>query len=215
MPAPLAALGGRAALMAGRVVARRLIRSAMSRGGGEGGSASVSIRRQGSTKGLEDAVVGIGSSLGELSVYLPDEMHVQPGHNAVPIGLVLNANENGVVGADGWRIPPRPALGSAIANNQDSWLRSARARLAMAVRGRTNLTTTIRRLGKRILDDIERSFSAWSSPANAPSTVRKKGFNDPLEETGALRKAFRFLWTGRPRVPRQVVAMLRRLDRIG
>lgn len=216
MPAPILAAAGRAALVAGRAAARSMLRRAATNRGAVPPEIAVSIRKYGDgLKNLERAVTAVGTSIGDLTVFLPAGTHAQPGHKPQPIEVVFAANEYGVVGTDGWHTPPRPALGEAVARNGGTWLRSAVQRLAMAVRGRTRLTATIQRLGRKILDDINRSYASWTHPANAPSTVRKKGFNDPLEETGMLRKAFRYIWSGRPSIPKGTVAAIRRLDRVG
>ena len=38
--------------------------------------------------------------------------------------------------------------------------------------------------GKQIVDDLRKGILAWGEPPNADSTKKKKGFNDPLVETG-------------------------------
>ena len=43
------------------------------------------------------------------------------------------------------------------------------------------------RLGKFVALEMSRNIKDWSEPANAPKTVAKKGFNDPLIETGFMR----------------------------
>lgn len=56
-----------------------------------------------------------------------------------------------------------------------------------------------RRLGALIAEDLKSSIEKWSTPPNKESTRRKKGFNDPLVETGALVEAPTFRMKKRQR----------------
>lgn len=37
--------------------------------------------------------------------------------------------------------------------------------------------------------DMKRTIDRWSDPPNAPGTIRRKGRNDPLVDTGAMKNA--------------------------
>ncbi len=46
--------------------------------------------------------------------------------------------------------------------------------------------------GQKMVDDIQHAIVTWDSPPNAPSTVAKKGFDDPLVDTLALHDSIDF-----------------------
>lgn len=48
-------------------------------------------------------------------------------------------------------------------------------------------------VGKKLM---ERVINDWQIPPNAPSTIQRKGFNDPLVETGHMRDHVR-VWIAR------------------
>lgn len=222
MPIPLigAAIAGAARVGAGAVragvKAYRVYKAASSMGDDSQDAkfgVKFSLKKHGNFKGAIKGMVAIDSSQGRLYIGLPNRSHKQPGSKkAVPMLLVFRANEYGVPELN---IPARPALGSAVARRQGTWLRSALSRMALAVRGRVQGANSMMRLGSKIVDDIERSYTAWTSPPNKPSTVKKKGFNDPLEETGVLARAWRAQWVQGKRTLTKAIAALRNLDRIG
>jgi hypothetical protein len=47
----------------------------------------------------------------------------------------------------------------------------------------------LEQLGEQMAEDLVDSLTELTSPPNAPTTVAKKGFDDPLIETGQLRNA--------------------------
>lgn len=50
----------------------------------------------------------------------------------------------------------------------------------------TNTVETLDDIGVALRHHLENEIMGWRSPPNAPATVAKKGFNDPLMETGDL-----------------------------
>jgi hypothetical protein len=47
-------------------------------------------------------------------------------------------------------------------------------------------TKVLGQMGDRIKGQLQASIKALKSPANAPSTVRRKGFDQPLIDTGVM-----------------------------
>lgn len=47
-------------------------------------------------------------------------------------------------------------------------------------------------IGQQIKGDIQETMREWDNPDNAPSTIKKKGFDDPLVDTGKLIDAVAF-----------------------
>jgi hypothetical protein len=90
-------------------------------------------------------------------------------------------------GAPEANIPPRPFMSETFRTSKA--FKFAAAKLRMIFRG---MNTDVRHslfylLGKFVAGEMSRNIKDWSEPANAPFTVDKKGFNDPLVETGFMR----------------------------
>ena len=84
------------------------------------------------------------------------------------------------------RIPPRPAFRTTIEKQSPEWGdRLGKALVATDYDGERSL----RLLGQSMRDDLESSIAQWSTPENAPSTIARKGFNDPLVDKGDMQRA--------------------------
>jgi hypothetical protein len=82
--------------------------------------------------------------------------------------------------------PARPFFRSAISNDSDEWGDVAgKAAVATNYDGIATLTV----VGNQIVESITQSISGWQDPANAPSTVKSKGFNKPLIDTAQMLRA--------------------------
>jgi len=80
------------------------------------------------------------------------------------------------------KIPPRPFFRTMISQNQASWAPTT-ARLLMQGMSTDQVMDL---MGQEIAGQLRASIIAMNSPPNAPSTIRKKGFNDPLIDTGYM-----------------------------
>lgn len=58
--------------------------------------------------------------------------------------------------------------------------------------GNTTLRAAYMKLGPTMVVDLKSIITAWSTPPNSSQTVEKKGFNDPLIETGFMRDSVEF-----------------------
>lgn len=80
-------------------------------------------------------------------------------------------------------IPPRPFFRRMIAEKSPGW----GASMAKVLKASDcNLGVAFGRMGEGIRGQLQGSIRDFSSPANAPSTVAKKGFNNPLVDTGHM-----------------------------
>jgi hypothetical protein len=96
------------------------------------------------------------------------------------IGMVATANEYGVPENN---VPPRPFMRDTVITRKPKWLKIVKEVLTESL----DVDRTFRILGDVIADDVSQMITAYAKPENAPSTIAKKGFNDPLVDTGLMR----------------------------
>jgi hypothetical protein len=96
-------------------------------------------------------------------------------------------NEYGHVNEDGSIIPPRPFMRTTFEHRHQEWLNILRAELRD---GRTT-NEALKETGKYMADNIRVTLlnAPFLFKANRPRTIRRKGFDYALLETGATRKA--------------------------
>lgn len=80
-------------------------------------------------------------------------------------------------------VPPRPFFRTMIAEKSSGWGDDIGKALKQ-----TGYDTdlTLNRVGERIEGQLKQSIMNFTTPANAPSTIREKGFNDPLVDSGDM-----------------------------
>ena len=85
-------------------------------------------------------------------------------------------------------IPPRPMLRYAARDKSKEWFKEAGEIAASVIEGKTQGEKAYEKLGAFIADDIKGTINTSSLfKPNAPSTVKKKGKNTPLIDTGEMR----------------------------
>lgn len=89
-----------------------------------------------------------------------------------------------------YRIPARPAVRIASDENEMIWTYVIEGRIQHMIdrKGRLSKNKMCKDIGKMMVKDIRSVFGNTSKLApNAPSTIRRKGRNEPLVDTGTLR----------------------------
>lgn len=82
--------------------------------------------------------------------------------------------------------PARPAFRTVIKKQAPTWgEKLGKAVIATNYDGQKALAL----LGQSMRDDLENEIAQWSTPPNAPSTIKKKGFDKPLVEHGDMQRA--------------------------
>lgn len=79
-------------------------------------------------------------------------------------------------------IPPRPAMRNTVADFKAEWIKTFKAYLASG-RG---IEFTLNVVGEQMKTDMVYTYTMFKEPPNAKSTIRKKGFDKPLDDTGAM-----------------------------
>jgi hypothetical protein len=84
------------------------------------------------------------------------------------------------------RIPARPFFRTTIQRQSTDW----GDKLGKAVKA-TNYDgqKALALLGQSMRDDVENAIAQWSAPGNAPSTIKAKGFDKALVDTGTMQRA--------------------------
>ena len=100
------------------------------------------------------------------------------GKGDVSVAQVAYWNEYGTA-----TIPARPFFRNTIADKQDEWADNA-ASILQHTDGDVGMALAL--IGESVKDDIVETIQNFNEPENAPSTVKKKGFNKPLIDTGDL-----------------------------
>ena len=84
------------------------------------------------------------------------------------------------------RAPARPFFRGMIAAKSPDWGRD----LAKAIKARGySVEQALALMGERIKDQLQKSIVDFANPANAPSTVARKGFDKPLIDTGTMQRS--------------------------
>lgn len=101
--------------------------------------------------------------------------------DGTPIAQVAFWNEFGTI-----RAPSRPFFRGMIADKSPGWGAALQKNLKATD---YNSEQTLGLMGQGIKDQLTESIVNWSEPPNADSTVARKGFNDPLIDTGEMQRA--------------------------
>jgi len=93
-------------------------------------------------------------------------------------------NEFGTVNA-----PARPFLRSTHDEKKMDWIRRIMTDFGQVLEQKKTGQQMLQSVGQFASKDVRQAVIEWDTPANAPSTIRRKGFDDPLIETGEMRDA--------------------------
>ena len=116
-------------------------------------------------------------------------------------GLVLsvgiydaeNAKKMAINEKGSQHIPSRPAMSSAFRD----FTRSGKHRAGFSLLARISPKSFQNKKGEQLKKAVQASIRNWSSPPNAASTIRNKGFNNPLIHTSEMVNAVDFRVKGR------------------
>lgn len=86
-------------------------------------------------------------------------------------------------------IPERSFLRSTFDEKEKEWFQYSLMLLKQLMIGKTTAREMCEKLGARMQKDIQRKMREIKTPPNSPSTIAKKGSNNPLIDTGRLRQS--------------------------
>ena len=82
----------------------------------------------------------------------------------------------------GGHTPPRPFMRTCCERRRNKWRKVIKDNLAK----NPDVRTTMAELAQVMVEDLKDYIKIWTYPPNAPSTIARKGFNDPLVDTGRM-----------------------------
>lgn len=92
-------------------------------------------------------------------------------------------------GSEDGRIPERPFLRGTMKKKTREHNALIRDLAKSVGQGRTGTRQALEQLGARAAGDIQEAIADRIPPANAPSTIKRKGSSTPLIDDGDLRRA--------------------------
>lgn len=94
--------------------------------------------------------------------------------------------------ADG-SIPARPVLQPAVEEGAPVYRRLAEVMLPRVLSGDMEMRVLLEQMGSLAEGHVKQYMTDLRTPPNAQSTVDKKGSDNPLIDTGALRQSIRYV----------------------
>ena len=83
--------------------------------------------------------------------------------------------------------PPRPFMRNCVKRNKRKWRNAVQDRLPVTMDAKKTFQT----LGEDMVEDLKMEIYRTNTPPNAPSTIKRKGFNKPLIDTGKMVSSVR------------------------
>lgn len=86
-------------------------------------------------------------------------------------------------------IPERSVYRANLEENKTKYQYKIRDSLNKIIEGKSLTVRELKKLGFTVETDIKKKIKSLSTPANAPATIKKKGANNPLIDTGRTRNS--------------------------
>lgn len=84
-------------------------------------------------------------------------------------------------------VPSRPFMRTTLIDN-NNYLHLLRSKAAAIVTGKVKAKRALNELGAKVETDIKEMIANNEFQENSRTTIRKKGFDDPLTETGTMER---------------------------
>lgn len=85
--------------------------------------------------------------------------------------------------------PPRPFFSRTHENNKEKWKKYIRIELKKCISGKIKPKMLYEKLGLLVEGDIRESIQTFEKPPLAAATIKKKGFDKPLVDTGFMLRS--------------------------
>lgn len=110
--------------------------------------------------------------------------------DGVNFATIMAVNNFGT--ADG-SIPARPVLQPAVEEGAPVYRRLAEVMLPKVLSGDMEMRVLLEQMGSLAEGHVKQYMTDLRTPPNAESTIRAKGSDNPLIDTGALRQSIRYV----------------------
>lgn len=105
--------------------------------------------------------------------------------------------ELGKTGAYSGSIPARPFLRPGVENVAPTLVLLAEVQIPKVLSGELTMLQILQQMGQMAEDGVRTQITNLKDPPNAKSTIRKKGSDNPLIDTGNLRQSIRYVIGGK------------------
>ena len=102
-----------------------------------------------------------------------------------PVAAVAYWNEFGL------GVPERPFMRPALHQNRSKLIAMLRSNYKQALKDNTDTLYVLEKFGQMVQGLIQEQIIATIEPHNAPSTIKRKGFDKPLVDTGIMLASVR------------------------
>ena len=130
--------------------------------------------RQYKTHLLKEGVVRVG--------FFPDSRY----DGNLSVAQVARYNEFGL------GVPARPFMRPSVMERKQDLVNLLHRTYRQALRDNTDTLTALESFGEFVKGLIQERIVQTTTPPNAPSTIKRKGFNAPLRDTGIMLHSVRY-----------------------
>jgi len=95
-------------------------------------------------------------------------------------------------GSESRKIPERSFIRSTIDTRRNRIWGYAYKMMGLYIEGKITIDQALGRIGELVKSNILQTINDFTSPANAPSTIAKKGSSHPLIDTGRMKGAINY-----------------------
>lgn len=127
-----------------------------------------------------------------------DKAHVKVGlqqnggsHNGTTLAMIGFWNEFGTS-----NIPERPFIRTTADQRRQAYANIAAREADKIIQGKSTVFRSLSMLGQVAESDVKKKITSIRIPPNAASTIRKKGSDNPLIDTGRMRASVRYIVKG-------------------
>lgn len=144
--------------------------------------------------GIEDSDPGYRKFLEHLddsATYVDIGIHPVSGEEMV---VIASAHEFGAIAGKNYQteIPARPFIRSTVDERRDIYAENGKRLWQRILDKEITIFEGLSLLGQLVESDIRKKIIELREPANAPSTIARKGSDNPLVDTGMLTNSIRY-----------------------
>jgi hypothetical protein len=110
--------------------------------------------------------------------------------DGTPVAGVMAVHEYGHAPQN---IPPRPFLRTTLQEKRQDWAATVAKGVTAAIKGSYTIDQVLDALGGMVVGDVQVKIQSITEPPLKPATIKRKGFDKPLIQTGHAFKTITFV----------------------